>query len=84
MNATGHSNAVWGDHVKLHAMLIHLGQLRWSWDGERKGAWRLPLSSGSTSLAARRAHLGLLFEGLYIGTNLIVGRQCDGSSCVLL
>src|SRR5258708_40236151 len=84
MNATGDRNAVWGNDIEFHAMLIHLGQLRWSWHGECKGAGGLPFSLGATLLSACRAHLGLLFKGLDIGTNLIVGRQRDGGSRVLL
>src|SRR5260370_40634062 len=84
MDATGHRNAVWRDHIELHAMFIHLDQLCWSGNGEGKRAWGLPITLESGQLFALLAYLRFLFEGLYIGSELVVGRQRVGRSSVRL
>jgi hypothetical protein len=84
MHTTSDRNAVWRDHIEFHAMFIHLSQVCRCWNGERKGAGRLPVALRSGQRFANLAYLRFLLEGSYLGPNLVVGRQRDGGACVLL
>ena len=65
-------------------MFVHLAELRWSRNGERKRARGLPIAKRSRHLFACSASLRLLLEELHVATHLLVGRQGDGCSGVLL
>jgi hypothetical protein len=84
MHTTSDRNAVWGDHIEFHTLFIHLGQVCRAWNGERKGAGRLPIAPSSGQRFARFPYLRFLLEGSYRGPDLVVGRQRDGDAGVLL
>lgn len=84
MNPTRDRNAVWRNDIEFHTMFIHLDQVGWGGNGERKGAWGLPIAPRSGQRFACLSYLRFLREGPYIGPDLVVGRQRDGGAYVLL
>ena len=84
MYPTGHRNPVWRDDIQFHAVFVHLGELRGGRNGERKGARGLPIAKRSGHVFACSASLRFLLEELHVATHLLVGRQGDGGSGVLV
>jgi hypothetical protein len=75
MDATGNRNAIFGDDIQFHEMLIDLGQLGWGRNRESKRKRRLPGTWRVFLLAACPLHSRLLFEGKHTIPYLTVGRK---------
>jgi hypothetical protein len=83
MHAAGNGDTIFGDHVEVHTVLIHLDQLGWSRNGTGKREGRLPFSLNASLLTALLSHLGLLLERLDVAPDLIVAWEGEGHASIL-